>query len=58
MIILLPDKDIELQLVENNFNWETLVKRRKFYDDFELYLPKFKFEIAINLKDVLHKVSN
>lgn len=58
MIILLPDKDIELQLVENNFNWETLVKRRKFYDDFELYLPKFKFEIAINLKDILHKVSN
>ncbi|XP_029667265.1 antichymotrypsin-2-like isoform X3 [Formica exsecta] len=56
MIILLPDKDIELQLVENNFNWETLVKRRKFYDDFELYLPKFKFEIAINLKDVLHKI--
>ncbi|XP_070155387.1 antichymotrypsin-2 isoform X2 [Polyergus mexicanus] len=56
MIILLPDKEIELQVVENNFNWETLVKRRKFYDDFELYLPKFKFEIAINLKDILHKI--
>lgn len=58
MIILLPDKEIELQVVENNFNWETLVKAHRFHNDFELYLPKFKFEIAINLKDILNKVRN
>ncbi|XP_050449112.1 antichymotrypsin-2-like isoform X2 [Cataglyphis hispanica] len=56
MIILLPDKEVELQVIENNFNWETLVKTHRFRDDFELYLPKFKFEIAINLKDILNKI--
>lgn len=58
MIILLPDKEIELHDLENNFNWQTLVETHRFSDDFELYLPKFKLELTINLKDVLHKVSN
>ncbi|CAL1673626.1 unnamed protein product [Lasius platythorax] len=56
MIILLPDKEIELHDLENNFNWQTLVETHRFSDDFELYLPKFKLELTINLKDVLHKM--
>lgn len=57
MIILLPDENVGLQDVEKNFNWETFVNSRRSSDNFELYLPKFKFEISINLNDVLHKVS-
>jgi len=58
MVILLPDREMELQVLEKKFNWQTLVNRHRFFDDFELYLPKFKFEITINLKDILKKVSN
>lgn len=58
MIILLPDREIELQDLENNFNWETLVDAPRSIDlDLELYLPKFKFEITIDLEDALCKVS-
>ncbi|XP_028047665.1 antichymotrypsin-2 isoform X2 [Monomorium pharaonis] len=56
MIILLPDREIELQVLENNFNWETLVNAPRFTDEIALYLPKFKFEITINLENVLRKV--
>lgn len=57
MIILLPDREIELQVLENNFNWETLVDAPRSTDEVALYLPKFKFEITIDLKDALRKVS-
>lgn len=56
MVILLPDREMELQFLEKKFNWQTLVNRHRFFDDFELYLPKFKFEITINLKDILKKI--
>lgn len=58
MVILLPNREMELQVLENKFNWQTLVNRHRFINNFELYLPKFKFEITINLKDILNKVSN
>lgn len=58
MIILLPDREIELQVLENNFNWETLIAASTSIEEIELYLPKFKFEITIDLKDALRKVTN
>ena len=58
MIILLPDREIELQVLENNFNWKTLVDESRSIGEVALYLPKFKFEITIDLKDTLRKVSN
>lgn len=58
MIILLPDREIELQILENNFNWKTLVDAPRSTDEIALYLPKFKFEITIDLKETLRKVSN
>lgn len=58
MIILLPDREIELQILENNFNWETLTAASTSTEEVALYLPKFKFEITIDLKDVLRKVTN
>lgn len=58
MIILLPDREIELQVLENNFNWKTLAEAPRSTDEIALYLPKFKFEITIDLIDTLRKVSN
>lgn len=58
MIILLPDREIELQVLENNFNWKTLADASRSTDEIALYLPKFKFEITIDLKETLRKVSN
>ncbi|KYN00229.1 PREDICTED: antichymotrypsin-2-like [Cyphomyrmex costatus] len=56
MIILLPDREMELQVLENNFNWKTLADKPRFIDEIALYLPKFKFEITIDLKDTLKKI--
>ncbi|XP_018310584.1 antichymotrypsin-2 isoform X2 [Mycetomoellerius zeteki] len=56
MIILLPDKEVELHILENNFNWETLANEPRSIDEVALYLPKFKFEITIDLKDTLRKI--
>ncbi|XP_077266426.1 antichymotrypsin-2 isoform X2 [Temnothorax americanus] len=56
MIILLPDREIELQVLENNFNWEVLADAPRSTDEVALYLPKFKFEITIDLKDALRKI--
>lgn len=56
MIILLPGKEIELQTLESNFNWNTLADAPKSVEEIELYLPKFKFEIAIDLEHILRKV--
>ncbi|XP_011644242.1 antichymotrypsin-2-like isoform X2 [Pogonomyrmex barbatus] len=56
MIILLPDREIELQVLENNFNWNTLVDAPRSTEMISLYLPKFKFEITTNLKDTLCKI--
>ncbi|XP_067204437.1 antichymotrypsin-2 isoform X2 [Linepithema humile] len=56
MTILLPNKETDLQTLEKNFNWETLANAPKSIDRIELYLPRFKFEIAINMEDVLRKI--
>jgi len=56
MIILLPDRETELQVIENNFNWETLADAPRSTDKIALYLPKFKFEITIDLEDALRKI--
>ncbi|XP_029175027.1 antitrypsin-like [Nylanderia fulva] len=59
MIILLPDLEIELKDLENNFNWETLVTQVhecRFAYNFNLYLPKFKVNITRDVKDVLLKM--
>lgn len=56
MIILLPNEDAELQTLEKNFNWETLDKTPRSNDEIELYLPRFKFEITMDLEDILRKV--
>lgn len=58
MIILLPDQDVELQTLENNFDWKTLVEAPTSFDKVELYLPKFKFEITLKLEEALRKVHN
>lgn len=58
MIILLPDREIDLQILENNFNWKTLADAPRVIKEIALYLPKFKFEITIDLKDSLRKVSS
>ncbi|XP_071569365.1 antichymotrypsin-2 isoform X1 [Temnothorax nylanderi] len=56
MIILLPDREIELQVLEHNFNWQVLADAPRSTDEVALYLPKFKFEITIDLKDALRKI--
>lgn len=56
MIILLPNEDAELQTLEKNFNWETLDKTPRSNDEIELYLPRFKFEITMDLEDILRKI--
>ncbi|XP_032687857.1 leukocyte elastase inhibitor-like isoform X2 [Odontomachus brunneus] len=56
MTILLPDKDVELQSLENNFEWKTLAEAPSSIEDVELYLPKFKFELTLKLEEPLRKV--
>jgi len=56
MIILLPNREIPLKTLENNFNWQTLINTQSFPDFISLYLPKFKFEVTIDLENVLRKV--
>ncbi|XP_014479261.1 PREDICTED: leukocyte elastase inhibitor-like isoform X2 [Dinoponera quadriceps] len=56
MIILLPDEDVELQTLEDNFDWKTLAKEPTSIENIELYLPKFKFEITLKLKETLRKI--
>ncbi|EFN74849.1 Serpin B8 [Camponotus floridanus] len=56
MIILLPDKEITLKVLENTFNWQTLINTLRFPSPILLYLPKFKFEITIDLENVLRKI--
>ncbi|EFN79721.1 Serpin B8 [Harpegnathos saltator] len=56
MIILLPDKDVELQTLENNFDWKILAEAPSSVNEIKLYLPKFKFEITLKLEEVLRKI--
>lgn len=58
MIILLPDEDVKLQTLENNFDWKILAEAPSSVNDIKLYLPRFKFEATLKLKETLHKVCN
>lgn len=57
MIILLPNREITLKNLENNFNWQTLINIHRFPSPILLHLPKFRFEITTDLKDTLRKVN-
>lgn len=57
MIIILPNEVDGLSALQNNFKWEILANAPwQNFEKVELYLPKFKFETAINLKDTLRKM--
>ncbi|OAD62153.1 Serpin B4 [Eufriesea mexicana] len=56
MIIILPNEIDGLQNVQSNFSWEALANASRFYNDIELYLPKFKIEFSIDLKSSLYKL--
>lgn len=56
MIILLPDENVSLEILENSFDWKTLAKAHSFVNEVILRLPKFKYEITLKLVEVLCKV--
>ncbi|XP_020294799.1 ovalbumin-related protein X-like [Pseudomyrmex gracilis] len=57
MVILLPYEEVNLQTVENNFDWKKLANAPRFIEEIELYLPKFKFHnFFINFVDILKKM--
>jgi len=47
---------MELQTLESKFNWNMLTNAPKSVEQVELYLPKFKFEITVDLESILRKV--
>lgn len=56
MTVLLP-KEIEgLQFLEKNFKWEDFLETSRVETKLELYLPRFKFEVTIDLKKILYKM--
>ncbi|XP_015182132.1 PREDICTED: antichymotrypsin-2-like isoform X2 [Polistes dominula] len=56
MIILLPN-DIEgLQSLEQNFKWEDISEASSNEIDIALTLPRFKYEVTINLENILRKL--
>lgn len=57
MIIILPNEVEGLSNLQNNFSWEILANVSQSNTDVELYLPKFKVEFTVDLKNVLCKVS-
>ncbi|XP_029165423.1 antichymotrypsin-2-like [Nylanderia fulva] len=56
MIILLPNKRINLQTLENNFKWQTLRDSKRYNKSLTLALPKFKVATTVDLKDILRKI--
>lgn len=56
MIILLPDKVDGIQFLEQNFKWEDYLKAQSMRTKVKLYLPRFKHEVTINLKEILQKM--
>ncbi|XP_043280193.1 ovalbumin-related protein X-like isoform X2 [Venturia canescens] len=53
MVILLPNEIEGLKDVEENFDWSTVVNAKSSTRLTRLYLPKFKIEATIDLKDTL-----
>ncbi|XP_020297699.1 antichymotrypsin-2-like isoform X2 [Pseudomyrmex gracilis] len=56
MVILLPYEEVNLQTVENNFNWKILANAPRSVEEIELYLPKFNIDFTMDLKDILKKM--
>lgn len=56
MIIILPNEIDGLKLVEENFDWNAVANAKGSERLTRLYLPKFKVEAKIDLKNILVKV--
>lgn len=56
MMIILPNKVDGLSNLQNNFSWEILANAERWNKDIELYLPRFKIEFTVDLKNILQKV--
>ncbi|PBC25413.1 leukocyte elastase inhibitor [Apis cerana] len=56
MIIILPNQIDGLLNLQTNFSFEMLANTTRFYNDIELYLPKFKIEFTMDLKNALNKL--
>nr|AAI56711.1 Predicted gene, OTTMUSG00000000720 [synthetic construct] len=60
MIIMLPDEQVELSMVENQISykkliqWTRLVKMEE--EEVQVFLPRFKLEATYDMKDVLCKL--
>ncbi|XP_020036037.2 serpin B6-like [Castor canadensis] len=57
MVIMLPDEDTDLKMVEKELSYEKLIewtRPEKLYKrEVEVFLPRFKLEENYNMKDVL-----
>ncbi|XP_035722562.1 leukocyte elastase inhibitor-like isoform X1 [Vespa mandarinia] len=56
MIILLPNEINGLEFLEKNFKWEDFSEASRNEIDIELSLPRFKYEITIDLENILRKM--
>lgn len=56
MIIILPNDVLGLQSLEENFEWYKILNAPLRNSKVELFLPKFKLEIKMSLKETLEKV--
>ncbi|XP_050580454.1 ovalbumin-related protein X-like isoform X1 [Bombus affinis] len=56
MIIILPNEIDGLSNLQTNFSWEILANAPRSYSEIELYLPKFKIEFSVDLKNILNKL--
>ncbi|KAL2726795.1 leukocyte elastase inhibitor-like isoform X2 [Vespula squamosa] len=56
MVILLPNEIEGLQLLEKSFKWEDFFEASRSETDIALSLPRFKYEITIDLENILRKL--
>ncbi|XP_015588578.1 leukocyte elastase inhibitor isoform X2 [Cephus cinctus] len=56
LLIILPNEREGLEYLENNFDWDTIATARRFPNDVEIYLPKFKLEVTSDLEQTLRKI--
>lgn len=57
MIIILPNELEGLRFMEENFDWDTIVKTSCTESEVVLYMPKFKLESTMNLEETLNKIN-
>ncbi|XP_021071593.1 serpin B6-like [Mus pahari] len=60
MIIMLPDEDVELRMLEKKMTYEKFVEWTNLdkmnEEEVEVFLPRFKLEETCDLNDVLYKM--